>query len=441
LTATTALLSRYRTALFIGLLALVLRLILVLILDPSPNFKGGDANWYMFNGHELMTTGKTPGPIQTAPLYPVVLGMVQVLIPGAASGRTLYTHAEMQTVRVLQSILGALLCLFVYTLTRRLLSERAGRLAALVLAISPALILEAGNLTTESLFMFFVFGGLAFYVAAQQDPTPRAFAWAGILFGLATLTRAVFLLFPLGLVVPLFWIHRPRWRRLALALLVSYGLVISTWTIYNALVWQRLVIGGEGFLSFVYQGATSKASPQTLDEQLGISPENANQQRNEAMQKGIKENVLENPLGWIEHRVKELADAYLQPHNTNRLKGKSLRGLASDWVRHDRSLGGLIDLTRVGSFWPKLLLYVFHFGGLLFGAGGLWAGRRQWRSLFSLYAMIFYFTGIHIVLLVLPRYLFPVYPVFWIFGSALLVMAWDWRKRAWAAYHGFPAGL
>jgi hypothetical protein len=223
-------------------------------------------------------------------------------------------------------------------------------------------------------------------------------------------------------------IHRARWPRLALALLVSYGLVASTWTIYNALVWDRVVIGGEGFLSFIYQGATTKASPQELDEGLGISAENAGQ-RGEAIQEGIQKNVIENPVGWIKHRVTELAEAYLQPHNTQRLKGESFRAAASDWLHHDRSFSGLIDLTRIGSFWPKLALYIFHFGGLLLGLAGMWMLRRRWRSLFVPYAMILYFTGIHLVLLALPRYLFPVYPAYWVFASALLITVWDRRKR------------
>jgi 4-amino-4-deoxy-L-arabinose transferase-like glycosyltransferase len=251
----------------------------------------------------------------------------------------------------------------------------------------------------------------------------------GIAFGLATLTRAVFLLFPIGLVLHLFFIHRARWLRLALVLLVGYALTISTWTVYNLVKWDRLVIGGEGVWGFLYQGATHKASPNELDASLNVTPENADAQRTEAMQEGIKDTILKNPFGWMQHRVKELAGAYFQPHNANRLKGKSIRSAAVDWVRHDRSLVGLIDLTRIGSFWPKLLLYVFHFGGLLFGAAAMWVKRRDWRSLFPVYAIIFYFTGVHLVLLALPRYLFPTYPVFWVFASAMIVILWDRWKR------------
>jgi 4-amino-4-deoxy-L-arabinose transferase-like glycosyltransferase len=424
---TTDLFLRQRPAFLIGLLALTLRLVWVLIVDPSPDFTGGDANWYMFNGRELVTTGKTPGPLQTAPIYPVALGIVQVLIPGESSGRVVYTQAEMQAVRVLQAIMGAAMCWFVYTLTRRLFSARAGALAAVLLAISPALIIEAGSLSTESFFMFFVFGGLALYVAAQQALTPRALVWTGALFGLATLTRAVFLLFPLGLVLHLFLINRAHWRRLALALVVSYGLVISTWSVYNWLAWERLVIGGEGFLSLAYQGATHKASPDEADEELDLSPENADAQRDEALREGVQKNIFENPGGWARHRARELAGAYLQPHGTVSIGGKSLKEAVRQWITDDHgSPGGLADLVREDTFWPKLALYIFHFGGLILGAAGMWVFRRRWRDLFSAYGIIGYFTAIHLVLLALPRYLFPLYPVFWIFAAALM---WDGRNR------------
>jgi 4-amino-4-deoxy-L-arabinose transferase-like glycosyltransferase len=426
--------ERYWWALIIGLLALAARLMFVLILDPSPNFRGGDANWYMQNGQLLVTTGKNPGPLPTAPLYPVFLGVIQEVVPGKPTARTFYTRAEMQTARVIQAGLGALLCVFAYALARRLFSARVGRLAGIILAISPALILEAGNLTTEGLFMCFLFAGLALYARAQQTPTARSLAGAGVLLGLATLTRAVLLLFPLGLTAHLFLLHRAQWKRLALALLVSYGAVVSTWTIYNALVWHRLIIGSEGMTGNLFLSAIGYASPQQVDETLNITPDDSEAQRDSALHRQIRKLIGDDPAGWASHRVAELAKAYLQPHGTVRLGSSvSLRDELATWARKDRSASGLIDLTQSEGFWPKLALYLFHFGGLLVGAAGMIGSWRQRRALLSLYGMVAYFTGLHLVLLALPRYLFPLYPVFWIFGAAFLGMAWERRARARAA--------
>lgn len=414
---------------WIALAALALRLLYVLVLDPSPEFKGGDANWYMMNGRDLVTTGKTAGPLQTGPIYPLFVGVVQVIIPGHEMTNTQqYTHLEMQVTRVIQSLLSAALCACAYVLAARLLGRRAALLASSILVISPALIIDAGNLTTEAVFMSLVFGGLAWYASAQPV-SPRRMAVAGMIFGLATLTRPVFLLFPFGIALHLWLMQHTRRTRLVLVLLASYGIVVSTWTVYNMLVWDRFVVGGEGFLSFVHQGITGQVSPQQADESLGVSTDTTQQQRNETLRKEIEDSIRHDPAGWIAHRVKNLGKAYLQPHNTVHFKGESIQRLASHWLRQDRSLGGLVDLTHTQSFWPKLLLYVFHYTGLLLGAAGMWIKRCQWRMLLPLYGVIGYFTGIHLVLLALPRYLFPTYPVFWIFAATFILAAWEWGSR------------
>jgi 4-amino-4-deoxy-L-arabinose transferase-like glycosyltransferase len=429
----TAALSPKRLLIIILIVAAALRLGYVLSQDFDAYYVtgGGDTVWYLQNGYTLVT-GEDPtgrhdvSTLSTAPLFLVFVGVWQAILS---------PHAAMIAILISQALMGIAVVYFAYGVGRDLTHDpRVGLIAAGVLAISPQVLLETARVLTESLFIFLMMAGLWLYVTRmmKQSGTTSLIlsgVLTGIAFGLATLTRAVFLLFPFGLVLHLFFIHRTRWLRLALVLLAAYALTVSTWTVYNLVKWDRLVIGGEGIWGFLYQGATHKASPNELDASLNVTPENADAQRTEALQEGVKDTVLKNPVGWMGHRLKELASAYLQPHNTNRLKGKSIRSAAVDWVRDDRTLSGLIDLTRIGSFWPKLLLYVFHFGGLLFGAAGMWVKRREWRSLFPVYAIIFYFTGIHLVLLALPRYLFPTYPAFWVFAAAMIVILWDRWKR------------
>jgi 4-amino-4-deoxy-L-arabinose transferase-like glycosyltransferase len=424
----SALLRRHRALLALFLFALILRVIFVVVLDPSPDVSGGDANWYMQNGRHLMTSGKTRGPLQTAPLYPMFVGTVQVLVPGWPAPETQYTFAEMQAVRLIQSVLSASLCVFITLLGQRLLSARAGWIAGIVMAINPAFIIEAGNPATESIFLWCVFGGLTLYIVMQDQLTVRSITAVGVLFGLATLTRAVFLLFPLGIVLHLFLTHRDHWRRFAAALLITYGAVISTWTVYNLVAWDRIVIGGEGIVSFVYQGAEEQGSPDEIDEILGVQDQ---QDRAEKMKNAIQHNIFGDPLGWGLHRVKNLLKAYVQPHNTTYFAGESIRFAAQDWVQNDRTLDGLIDLTRIEAFWQKLAIYVFHFGALAFGALGMVVLRQRWRELLPLYGVVIYFTGIHLLLLALPRYLFPMLPAYTIFAAGTVVMVWDRIRAMW----------
>ncbi len=413
------------------LVALLLRLAYVLAQDFDAYYTkgGGDTVWYLENGYTLVTgenpTGKHDvSRLSTAPLYLVYVGIWQALLA---------PQAAIVAILISQALGGVAIVYFAYAIAHSLTRDtRVGLLAAGSLAISPQLILESARVLTESLFMVLLMGGLCVYIRGTRrngsnSPIILSCIVAGSLFGLATLTRAVFLLFPLGLVLHLFLIHRAQAWRLVLALLVSYAAVISSWTVYNWLAWERLVIGGEGIRGFIYQGATGKASPEELDEGLNLTPENADEQRHEAMQEVIEETIGEDPIGWAAHRVRELADAYLQPHNTNTLQGKSFRAAASHWLRHDRSPAGLRDLTRIQSFWPKLAIYVFHFGGLILGAAGMWISRRRWRDLLPLYGLIAYFTGIYLVLLALPRYIFPTYPIFWLFAAVFILAVWDRR--------------
>jgi hypothetical protein len=128
------------------------------------------------------------------------------------------------------------------------------------------------------------------------------------------------------------------------------------------------------------------------------------------------------------HRVRQLASAYVQPHNTNYFPGESIKDATVSWLRHDRSPGGLRDVLRIQNFAPKLLLYVFHFAALGFGAAGMLLLVRRWRALLALYGVVAYFTGIHLALLALPRYLLPMMPVWIVFACAAVVMGWAARR-------------
>ena len=157
-------------------------------------------------------------------------------------------------------------------------------------------------------------------------------------------------------------------------------------------------------------GRRGHASPEDTDSQIGITPDLGHGERQDVLRESAAESITADPAGWAAHRVRELADSYLQPHNTVHYGGRSVKDALVDWLKDDRSAGGLVDLTRLESFWPKLALYVFHFTGLLLGAAGMIQTARRWRALLPLYAVAIYFTGIHLVLLALPRYIFPTYP-------------------------------
>jgi 4-amino-4-deoxy-L-arabinose transferase-like glycosyltransferase len=389
--------------------------------------RGGDSAWYLANGYTLVTDQQPPdivvdlSSVGIPPGYMLLTGFWQALLSPAAA---------IIAIRITQALLGVATCYFGYRLARALTGDsRAGLLALGVLAVSPAFILEASNVSTETLYIFFITAGLTAYVELMSQPDENKpytrLTLAAALIGCATLTRAVLLLFPVGLALHLLLAY--GWReglKRAAWLLLVYALTVSTWTVYNLARWNRFIIAGEGLSAFFYVGAAGWSTPTQVDEQLGVDAA-TDVPADDAARQGVyvdgATNVISRDIpGYLRRRVTELTGAYLQPHGTVSFPGASLREMAAQWWRDDRSAGGLLALARGDGFWPKLSLYVFHFVGLLAGLVGMWQYRRRWRVALPMIGFILYTTLVHLFLLALPRYLFPTELFWWVFAAAAI---------------------
>jgi 4-amino-4-deoxy-L-arabinose transferase-like glycosyltransferase len=427
--------SHNRLLIAILLIALALRLGYALAQDHDKVYtqRGGDVVWYLQNGYTLVTNDDPTGRhllerLPTAPLYLVFIGTSQAIFSQTATA--------IIVIRVLQALMSTATVYFGYRIARGLSGkDDIGLLTTAILALSPVLILETAQILTETMYVFWLMAGLTVYTDMMAAPDDhRTVTWlivAAVLFGLTTLTRAVLLLFPLGLAIHL--VLARGWRtglKHAAILLAVYALVVSTWTFYNLARWNRLVIGAEGMASFIYVGSRGWDAPKEVDQQLSedldVEDDDTETIKDPDNYLTAARNVISgDPAGYVSHRVKELVKAYIQPHGTVILGGESLKDLARDWIKEDRSPGGLLDLMRSDHFWPKLALYLFHFGGLLLGVAGMWLTRARWRLTLPLIGFVIYTTLLHVVLLALPRYIFPIYPVMWVFAAMALGVLWQ----------------
>ncbi|MFN8527537.1 MAG: glycosyltransferase family 39 protein [Anaerolineae bacterium] len=292
------------------------------------------------------------------------------------------------------------------------------------MALSPAFIIESAQITTETVFMALLAGGLTLFVEAvyrggMARPTPTSPLWwigAAVLLGLAALTRAVLIVFPFALAV--YWLIVPppdrRFaRRLgqALAFGAVYLAVVLTWTGYNWVHWNRLVFGGGDISAFLYIGATGWADPQEVDHRLETQAGSGDPNvRNYAQ--GAASAIASDPMAYVKRRLSEWSGSILQPHGTVYFGGESLRDLGVRWLTQDRSLNGLVDVIRGDAFGSKLVIYVFHYTALFFGLIGMWRVRRAWPLMLPLLAYIGYTAALHLFILALPRYWFPTM-IFW----------------------------
>jgi len=204
-----------------------------------------------------------PDAVFRAPGYPLVLAPLFV-----AAGPH---DPPLWAARVLSALLGAAAVGGVWWLARLLFDRVTANLAALVVALYPGAVALGGVILSEALFCPLVVLQLALWSKATgAEPTPAwrqlpclliAFA-AGLVGGVATLTRPSWLLFtPLAIVVSLGW-SRQRRRTAAQGLLGLAGLIVALlpWWVRNAVVTGHFVPTTLQVGASLYDGLNPAAS-------------------------------------------------------------------------------------------------------------------------------------------------------------------------------------
>lgn len=453
--------ARYSIWLWVILLAgLLLRLAYAAGQPTIESFNraGGDSGWFLavgwgfFSGQEhgwIRDIPFTNATIPTPPLYIIFCGVFQ---------QFLGEHETVVVIRLLQCLASAATAYLVFRIGSVIGGTRAGIAGAALAAFHPALIFEPANIATETLYIFFLSCGLWLYVeyfvvgSSERTKTglsPRsALLLTAIALALATLTRAVAVLFPLGLALHMRLLHRHKlirnWRQSVTLLLTVYLAILSTWTVHNLALWDRFVFVSDRLLPAVWRGLESEdGSPQQNDALL-LAGEEADIPEGcvddcryhhpaELYLERIGELLGENPASLIALRAKELAYSLLQPHGTAELGNVSIREAAANWLSGSRSLAGLIEITRIEGFAIKLATWIFHITGIGFGLAGMIMLRKRWPVSLPVMGFAFYTVLAHTVLLALPRYMFAIEVIWLILAGCALVAIFDRRRHKGAS--------
>lgn len=207
-------------------LALAVRLAF-LVLEPPTRLVGDERTWVAL-AEQLKAPEVRFHPLHSdllfyPPLHPYLLAAFSEL-PG---GRT--------TVKVAQGLLGALLVLPVFAIGRLAFDRRVGLTAAGIAALYPELVWQSVHFWSEPLFMALLWGALALVLAAGFSGRAAVAALAGILLGLAALTRDP-ALYLAPIAAGWLLLRRPREWRPAAAFAVAIALAVLPWTVRN---WAR----------------------------------------------------------------------------------------------------------------------------------------------------------------------------------------------------------
>ncbi len=185
-------------------LALGLRLAYIQDIRDTADFASPLVDAYIYDRSAREIAREGPGaldvPYYQPPGYPMLLGAVYAV----AGGDTV-------SPRVLNAILGTATALLIFFLARRLQGDLAGWIAAILYATYGPVLYFEGQLLPPALLLFLTTAALAALLAADGAAAPaRWLGAAGLLLGLATVTRPTVVLLAAGLAV--WWLRGARRR-------------------------------------------------------------------------------------------------------------------------------------------------------------------------------------------------------------------------------------
>lgn len=182
---------------------------------------------------------------------------------------------HLRLARIVLALIGALAPLFAYLLAARWAGPAAGLVAAVPVAIYPALLEYQGMLMPEPLAATLLAGAVLTFLSASDRVSLPRFALAGLLFGATALVRPEYLIAGVaaGLLAAIraARIGAARGGLLtAGALLAGLVVVVAPWTLRNALALERFVPISTGGGQVLYAGnyLPSEGNPQRVAAEL-----------------------------------------------------------------------------------------------------------------------------------------------------------------------------
>jgi 4-amino-4-deoxy-L-arabinose transferase-like glycosyltransferase len=349
-------------------------------------------NWYPF----------TPANTPTAHwsfLYPLFLAGIYAV-----------TEYHPLVARLAQGILGgALICLLIYLIGRRVADEVTGLVGAALAAVYGYLIYYNVALMTETFFIVLIL--LSLYLSLELKENPTLIRWVGLGFslGLAALLRQTVILFAPFLLLWLFVELRTRgirWWYFAIPVVIML-LLVTPWTTRNFLVYRGfLLLNSNSGYAFFASNNPDLGTDWRNDAVVVPVPEELKGQNEAQLDRALTkrgvEIILADPKRYL------LLDL-----------NKTLEYFRF-WPSSDSSrISNLNRVLSFGLYLPFMLL-------------GLALSFSRWRRFAPLYLFIVIHTGIHLLTWPSPRYRLPVDAVLMVFAAVALIelakQAKTWRR-------------
>jgi 4-amino-4-deoxy-L-arabinose transferase-like glycosyltransferase len=321
--------------------------------------------------------------------------------------------------RLAQALLGATLAPLSMLLARRMgFGERSAQWAAVFIAIFPLLIAYPMALASENLFLPLLTLTLILVLRAGERGQARDYALAGLVLGLTTLTRSIAAGFVPLAALWLWWIAQEKRAALhnTVVLILCFLLITVPWAVRNTCLHGRLtwVETSLGYNLYVGYHPLSTGTFQygiSLDLLTILDDGERNVRGMEAFWRFVRANP-----GRVPYLMLRKA-RYLWESDSRPLIYFYASGYLGRWP------GWLLGLAFLLICGPLAVLAPAAAVGLTCGP----MGRR--KALPAL--LLFYYTGVHMLIMSEPRFHAPLLPVIAVLATYAFVER-PWREsRRW----------
>jgi 4-amino-4-deoxy-L-arabinose transferase-like glycosyltransferase len=390
------------------LLALVLRLAF-LAYEPETRPTGDERTWIGWGTQspagvaspEVRFSPLKTGVLFYPPVYPYFIGLFFTLT-GSLLG-----------VRIVQACLSTLLVPAVGRVAARLGGPRAGLWAAAIVAVYPELIWFSVHFWSETVFLVLLWWALERVLEAGTRARCGAAIAAGLLWGLAVLTRETVLYFTPVAALWLgwrAWVHGRgagdaralrRAARQGLLFVLLTVAVVAPWTWRNWVVFEAFIpVSTAGGLN-LWQGNARLTRQEVYDRYQAV--QGIVEQYRHARRMGLAA-IAERQPGWLFEKLRAQLPLFWEADSLALVHVK--RGAYGEVPRTTTALVALVVLV------PYLALLALFVGAL--------RRLRLTPTLLLLLAFLVYYMLLHVATHGFARYRLPALPVVFVVASVLL---------------------
>ena len=385
-------------------------------------------NWAL----SILAGDPVPAPFFRAPLYPYLIAAVYGIF-----------GVSPWPVVIVQNLLGVATALITYRFAQRLLSPRWALAAGIITAAYPTLIFNEAEMMMTALEVFLCLAAVFAMHVALEQPSLRRLLTAGLLAGLACITRPTFL--PLVGIFPLVYLVRHGWHNwsglIRHTVLMAIGVLVPILpvTATNVVAGHELfLISSQGGVNF-YMGNSATAD--------GITVQALGPQRRTGK---YVDNVWTSSIDEAERRLgrkltQSEVSAYWYSQAWNEIKARPLRAAGLFFRKlylhfHGQEIINFRSYYYPATFSKFMKLTVWKHGlnspsGLLFplalaGVVAAWNRRKELAVLFL------YFGGLSLILaafFVCARFRQPLVPaaaILAVVGVNAVAARWH-NERRW----------